>query len=119
MNTVNIKDVTALALPKREIKVLVGGNSMVQSEFMTFGVAKVQPNTKMDPHTHKSEEEIIFILSGEGYVEIDNEQEMLKEGTVIKLPIGSKHSINNTSNKVMNFVFCFNSKVNIGSYDKK
>ena len=119
MNTINISDIKALKLPKRDIKVLVGGSSAVQSEYMTFGVTTIQPDMKMDPHTHMNEEEIIFILSGEGYVEIDDKQEELREGTVIKLPIGSEHLLNNTSNKEMTFVFCFNAKMNIGSYDKK
>ena len=119
MNTINVNDVEALSLPKREIKVLVGNNSTIQSEFMTFGVTTIQPKTKMDMHTHDNEEEIIFILSGEGYVEIDGEQEELKKGTVIRLPIGSKHLLNNISGQEMMFVFCFNSKLKIGSYDKK
>lgn len=53
---------------------MVGGSSAVQSKFMTFGVTTIKPHTKMDSHTHMNEEEIIFILSGEGYVEINDKQ---------------------------------------------
>ena len=89
MNTVNLSDVKKIILPKREVKVLIGSNSPVSSDHMTFGVCTVSPGIKMDPHTHSNEEEIIYILSGKGYVEIDETKENIENGTVIKIPIGS------------------------------
>jgi quercetin dioxygenase-like cupin family protein len=119
MNTVNIKDIKKIVLPKRDVKVLIGNNSPINSLNMTFGVATILPKTSMDPHIHNKEEEIIYILSGYGYVDIDGEKEKIEEGTVIKLPIGSKHYLCNNSNVEMNFTFCFNSPIIIGTYDKK
>jgi quercetin dioxygenase-like cupin family protein len=119
MNTVNIKDIRKLSLPKRDIKVLIGSGSPLDSLNMTFGVATVQPKTSMDPHMHKKEEEIIYILSGNGYVNIDGKEEKIEEGTVIKLDIGTSHFISNLSDVEMNFTFCFNPPVKIGSYDNK
>lgn len=119
MNMVNIKDIKKIPLPKREIKVLVGTGSPVNSSNMTFGVTTISPNIVMDPHVHNKEEEIIYILNGYGYVVIDGKKEKIEEGTVIKLPIGSSHYLSNTSNTEMVFTFCFNPPVEIGSYDKK
>ena len=117
MNTVNLNGIEKINLPKRDVQVLIGGNSPIKSEYMTFGVATVAPKTKMDPHVHNKEEEIIYILSGSGYVEIDGENENIKKDTVIKLPVGSQHCIFNESDEEMRFVFCFNPPVKIGSYD--
>lgn len=119
MYTEQLKNLKFIFLPKRKIKVLIGGNSSLQSNHITFGVTTVSPKTKMDSHTHNKEEEIIYILSGYGYVEIDNKKENIKEGTVIKLPVGCLHCISNQSDEEMNFTFCFNPPVEIGSYDKK
>ena len=103
MNIVNIKDVKVISLPKRNIKVLIGSGSVLKSEYMTFGVTTVPPKTKMDSHIDLKEEEIIYILSGYGYVEIDGNKEDLKKGVVIKLPIGSSHYIYNESSKSASF----------------
>lgn len=119
MNIINISEVKLLKLPKRDAKILVGGNSPVKSDYMTFGVTFVKPKTKMDYHIHKKEEEIIYIVNGEGYVDINGKRESIRKGTVIRIPIGSKHLIINNSKDTMEFVFCFNSKISIGSYDKK
>jgi len=119
VNTVELSAIKKINLPKRDIQVLIGGNSPIQSEYMTFGVATVAPKTKMDPHVHDKEEEIIYILSGSGYVEIDGEKENLKKDTVIKLLIGKQHCIFNESNEEMQFVFCFNPPLVIGSYDNE
>ncbi len=118
MHTVNIEKIKKIPLPKREVRVMVGSGSPISSNCMTFGVCTVAQDTKMDPHTHLNEEEIIYILSGNGYVEIDGTKEKLKTGTVIKIPRGKAHTICNESHENMNFTFCFNPPVEIGSYDK-
>jgi mannose-6-phosphate isomerase-like protein (cupin superfamily) len=76
--------------------VLIGNGSPVTSESMTF-----------------------YILSGNGYVEMNGIKENIKDGTAVKIPTGSSHSICNESPENMNFIFCFNPPVKIGSYDKK
>ena len=119
MNTVNIKDIKKISLPKRDIKVLVGTGSPINSLNMTFGVATIPPKTSMDPHAHNKEEEIIYILNGDGFVYIDGNKESIEQGSVIKLPIGSSHYLSNNSSDDMNFIFCFHPPVIIGSYDKK
>ncbi len=119
MNVINIKDVEKKCLHKREIRVLIGPNVSLESDHMTFGVATVAPKTKMDSHMHLKEEEIIYILSGHGYVEVDGMKEDVEEGTAIKLPVKSSHYIHNESDTEMNFTFCFNFPLVIGSYDKK
>ena len=118
MNTINFSDVEKKSLPKREVRVLIGSSSPISSDSMTFGVCTVSPSTKMDPHTHSNEEEIIYIISGSGYVEIDETKENIKSGTAIRIPKGSTHSIYNQSHENMNFTFCFNPPVKIGSYEK-
>ena len=119
MYTLNLSDAKSKALPKRTVRVLVGGESPLQSNRMTFGVATVKPKTTMDPHTHSAEEEIIYVLSGDGYVDMGGVKEEIKKDTVIQVPIGISHCMSNQSDEEMNFIFCFNPPVVLGSYDKK
>lgn len=119
MYTINLDDIATSQLPKRGVKILVGGDSRLQSSRMTFGVATVAPHCAMDPHDHTKEEEIIYIMTGHGYVEIDGVREALRPGTVIQLPPGCSHAVCNESAAAMTFTFCFHPPVVVGSYDKK
>jgi quercetin dioxygenase-like cupin family protein len=119
MYTLDLANAESKNLPKRTVRVLVGGASPLQSDRITFGVATVKPRTTMDPHTHETEEEIIYVLSGSGFVDMEGAKEEVKEGTVIQVPIGKSHSMSNQSDEEMNFIFCFNPPVVLGSYDKK
>ena len=116
MNTVQEKKVEWLELPGRRCRVMVGG-SCLKANNLTFGVAEVPPKSKMSPHQHEREEEIIYILRGWGEVFIDGVAEKLEEGTVICLRVGSEHYIENKSEEAMKFVFVFSPPVKIGSYD--
>ena len=115
MYTINEQEVEWLDLPGRRCRVMVGGVSL-EADYITFGVTEVPPRTKMSPHKHDKEEEIIFILNGFGEVTIDGEAEKLEPGTAIYLPVGSEHFIDNKSDDTMKFTFAFSPAVRIGSY---
>ena len=115
MYTLNEANASRLELPGRTCMVLVGNEKIVAKK-MTFGVTEVPPKTKMIPHRHK-EEEIIYILKGYGEVQVNNNIEEIKEGTVIHLPSDSEHFIENKSSKTMKFTFAFSPPVKVGSYD--
>lgn len=118
MNTVNLDATPRMDLPKRQVHVLVGGDSVLQSSQLTFGVTTVTPRCAMDSHSHL-QEEIIFIMSGRGHVEIDGANEELRAGTAILLRSGCSHAVYNDSDEEMRFTFCFHPPVRVGSYDRK
>jgi quercetin dioxygenase-like cupin family protein len=111
--TVNVNEVEKTALPGREVWVL---SKALQVERMTLGICKVSPHSSMDPHSH-SQEELIYVMDGNGYVEVAGTRESLKPGTLIHLPSGSTHVTVNEGDKVMKFIFCFSPQVEVGSYD--
>jgi len=117
MNVINEKELNLLQLSKRDIKVMVNGNSPLKSKYTTSGVTFIKPKTMMDEHTHKDEEEIIYILKGKGFVIIDKVKEAIKKGTMILIPKNKPHYIDNKSNEEMKFVFFFTSFVEVGGYD--
>ena len=70
---------------------------------------------KIFPHKYETEEEIVYILKGRGQVGIDGAAEALDVGTVIHLPVGSEHHIENASDDVMRPTFASSPPVRIGS----
>lgn len=59
----------------------------------------LDPNSSIGYHTHVDDEEIIYVISGEGKC-IDNGEELvIKTGQVNYVPRGKSHSIINNSDK--------------------
>jgi quercetin dioxygenase-like cupin family protein len=112
--TVNADQVETTALPGRSVRVL---SKALPVERMTLGICEVPPQSSMDPHSH-SQEELIYITRGQGYVEVNGTREPVRPGTLIHLPSDAEHFTVNESEEVMQFMFCFSPQVEVGSYDE-
>ena len=72
----------------------------------------------MPAHRHTSEEEIIFIIKGFGKLYIaDETTEVLEPGTAIVAPLNVDHYIQNESQDIMEWCFCFHPTVKIGEHE--
>ena len=96
-----------MEMPGRTIYLMVGSDKL-KSDRMSFGVTEVPPETDMPPHTHESEEEIVFIVEGYGEAIVGGSVEMLEPNTVVVFPVGVEHLTRNTGKNPMKFTFCFN-----------
>lgn len=56
----------------------------------------IPPNSSIGPHLQETNDDINFIVSGEGIAICDGIEEILKPGTCHICPKGSTHSIKNT-----------------------
>lgn len=74
------------------------------SSKLSFAMLIIEPGERSRRHFHKETEEIYYILSGQGRVEIDNETFDIRQGHAIFLPIGSYHQISNTGDQKLIFV---------------
>ncbi len=74
------------------------------SQRMAAGIVTLEVGKGHERHTHPSEEEILFVLEGEGtqMVDVDGEERrQVSPGTMIHLPPGAYHSTVNTGSKPM------------------
>ena len=116
MYTLHSSKAKKVKLPGRTVYPMVGYDG-IKSNKMAFGIAELPPKSKMAPHKHIDEEEIIFIYEGFGklYVGDDITREV-EPGTVIVAPRGVNHNIENESKNIMKWVWVFNPPVTIGSH---
>ncbi|MCL5069592.1 MAG: cupin domain-containing protein [Actinobacteria bacterium] len=118
MYVIHESQVKKVELPGRTLYPMVGPYG-IKSERMTFGVAYLPPNSKMDPHKHINEEEIIYIIEGFGKVHFeDGNIEDIEPGSTIVAPKGMDHIMENSSKNTMKWCFCFNPIVRIGPHAK-
>ena len=119
IHTIHEREVDYVALPGRDHKMIVGPGKSMQAEHLAFGVADFPANAHAPGHAHPKEEEIIYVLTGRGEIYFDGAPERVEPGTVVYIPVGVEHSINNQSGETMKIVYVFSPPVEQGSYDKQ
>jgi len=103
---INENDVEAKDLPGRSLKWLYTPE-MKQAEGFTFNVVTLDPGNTVKPaHSHKNNEELIYIVSGAGEVYIDGEVYEVSAGSAVLFSKGSVHMLRNSGSEDMK-VACF------------
>lgn len=79
-----------------------------ENEFLSainvFHANIVEPGVTLEPHQHENEEQIFFILSGMGVIEVGDEEQAVGEGDTIYLPPKLMHSIKNIGTYPLRFL---------------
>lgn len=115
--TIHESEVEANDLPGRKHKMIIRPDNM-GSKMMCFGMADFPAQSHAPAHVHPEEEEILYVLTGEGEMYFDGEPEPIQPGTCIIVPPKVKHSIKNDSPEILRVVYIFSPPVIQGSYDK-
>ena len=65
---------------------------------LTVGEVIINPGRGHDPHVHPGEEEVIYVISGEGSQTVgeDSEAFAIQEGDAVYIPADTLHSTHNT-----------------------
>jgi quercetin dioxygenase-like cupin family protein len=103
-------------LPGRDWYYLLGPQNS-QARHLAFGLAEFPGGTLAAPHTHEKEEEIIYILSGQGAVGSAGKEERLEPGVAVFIPPGLEHQIRVDGEDPLKLVTLFSPPVTPGAYD--
>ncbi len=97
----NIEDAEVVRIEgdaPRTLYTLIEPNTRNTKHF-AMGLEEIDQNSEIPLHSHSEAEEIIFVISGEGIVYIDDEKANLKTGTVIFIPPNVEHRFVNTGDE--------------------
>lgn len=82
------------------------GKSVFKSKLSFFHETVIKPNSTIGNHLHTDNEEIYYVLEGEGVMIIDDERVKVKPGDATIVHGGSSHGLeNNTSKNLKIIVF--------------
>jgi quercetin dioxygenase-like cupin family protein len=112
------RDCRVINLPGRDWFYLLGPQNS-SAKNLAFGVATFPADSNAPAHTHDTQEEIIFILSGRGEFVTPESRTALEPGTAIFIPPGSPHQIVVTGSETIKLVTVFSPPVVPGAYDPK
>jgi mannose-6-phosphate isomerase-like protein (cupin superfamily) len=74
-------------------------------ETMSFCTEDIVPGRKLPVHKHLSNDEVVFIQSGNGIFTLDEKTFEVKTGTVVFVPRGVWHGIENSGTENIRMVF--------------
>ena len=112
----NVNDCQVYHLPGRDWYYLIGPiNSDAKN--LAFGLAEFHPGETAPAHTHGSQEEIIYILEGEGDFITADGVKALAPGVAVFIPPGLEHRIVVKGGRPLKLVTLFSPPVIPGAYD--
>jgi mannose-6-phosphate isomerase-like protein (cupin superfamily) len=65
----------------------------------------IHPGETVPAHTHQDEDQVYWVQSGVGFVELDGVRTNVEAGSAVLIPLGTEHLITNTGTGQLDYVF--------------
>ncbi len=92
---------------QRHTRNLVGGASPIQASNFAMGLVVLDPGGGQVPWHNQEQEEIYFILEGEGEMCLGEERSEISAGQAVYIPSGVYHQLTNTGDHPMKMIYCY------------
>lgn len=92
---------------RRWTRNLVGGAAPIQATNFCMGFVILEPNGGQVPWHNQEQEEIYFIVEGEGEACLGEERQAIKTGQAMYIPSGVFHQLTNTGDTPMRMIYCY------------
>jgi quercetin dioxygenase-like cupin family protein len=112
----DVSTCTVYHLPGRDWYYLLGPHNS-RARNLVFGLAEFPGGTLAAAHSHPAEEEIIYILAGQGAILAGKQQVPLQPGVAVFIPPGLAHQIRVDGDEPLKLVTLFSPPVTPGAYD--
>jgi mannose-6-phosphate isomerase-like protein (cupin superfamily) len=66
---------------------------------------RIHPGQTVPAHTHTDEDQVYYVASGSGFVELDGARTDVAAGSGVLIPLGTEHLITNTGSEPLDYVF--------------
>ena len=86
---------------------LVGGASPIQAVNFSLGHVTLEPNGGQVPWHNQEQEEIYFIIEGEGEMCLGTEKTILHAGQAVYIAPRVFHQLTNTGSTPMRMIYCY------------
>jgi mannose-6-phosphate isomerase-like protein (cupin superfamily) len=80
----------------REIKHLAAPWTM-GTKNLWMGISQLEASSRSNRHAHPQQEEIFFVLWGEGKIAVGDDEFEVSEGSCVYVPMGEEHQLMNSS----------------------
>jgi quercetin dioxygenase-like cupin family protein len=84
-------------------KALVGPDN-AGSRLLDFRISRYAPMAYVQEHVHKVQEQVYYVLEGEGILTLDDEKHLMRPHDYVYVPPGVRHSFINTGTNGLVFL---------------
>jgi len=92
---------------RRRTQNLVGGMSPIQATNFAMGNVTLEPNGGQVPWHNQEQEEIYFVVEGEGEMCLGAERRTVKAGQAAYIPSGVFHQLTNTGPTPLRMIYVY------------
>ena len=107
----NIADLAAIAgrtyPARRRTQNLVGGASPIQAKNFAMGFVTLEPHGGQVPWHNQEQEEVYFVLEGDGEMCLGTQRQALKTGQAVYIPPGVFHQLSNVGSTPLKMLYCY------------
>lgn len=104
----DINQMDGRAFPaRRRTRNIVGGASPIQAKNFAMGMVVLEPKGGQVPWHNQQQEEIYFILEGNGEICLGEERRPISSGQAVYIPPEVFHQLTNTGETPMKMIYCY------------
>ena len=92
---------------RRKTQNLVGGASPIQAVNFSLGYVTLEPRGGQVPWHNQEQEEVYFVVEGEGEMCLGSERRPLAAGQAVAIPSGVYHQLTNTGERPLIMIYCY------------
>lgn len=104
---------------RRLTRNLVGGVSPVQCENFCMGFVVLEPEGGQVPWHNQEQEEVYFVLEGEGEMCLGEEKRAVSSGQAVYIPPTVFHQLTNTGKTPMKMIYCYGPAGNVAHWKQE
>jgi mannose-6-phosphate isomerase-like protein (cupin superfamily) len=108
MTIADLNDIQGRTYPaRRRTQNLVGGASPIQATNFAMGYVTLEPNGGQVPWHNQDQEEIYFVIEGEGEMCLGEERMRLTTGQAVYIPSKVFHQLTNSGSTPLRMMYCY------------
>jgi mannose-6-phosphate isomerase-like protein (cupin superfamily) len=108
MTIADLSEIQGRTYPaRRRTQNLVGGVSPVQAKNFSMGNVTLEPKGGQVPWHNQEQEEVYFIVEGEGEMCLGEERKAVRTGQAVFIPSKVFHQLTNTGDKPMRMIYVY------------
>lgn len=68
-----------------------------ETDRMAMSLVTVRPGAAVPEHAHEDEEQVYYVLNGQGVVTLGEKRHAVGPGSAVYIPLGKRHGVTNAS----------------------
>lgn len=104
----DLADIPGRTYPaRRRTQNLVGGAAPIQASRFSMGYVTLEPHGGQVPWHNQEQEEIYFIVSGQGEMCLGDQRSELRDGQAVYIPPEVYHQLTNIGDEPLVMIYCY------------